>query len=96
MRVMLFMKPLKQYFAASVGLLAALQRGAVPAAAAAVLHAVSRQTSVTRDAAGGAGPPAVGPEEELADVSHEYDQCMLAPQRLPVPVASALALSAHI
>lgn len=92
MRVMLFMKPLKQYFAASVGLLMALQRGALPPAAAAVLHSVSRQTSVTRESVAGVKPLSVGPEADLPGASHEYGHRIFAPNEPPVPVPGALPL----
>lgn len=49
LQVMVFMKPVKQYFCAAISLLASLQRGSVPPAAAAVLHSIAHQICVSRE-----------------------------------------------
>lgn len=45
MRVLAFIKPLKQYWTASIRLIAALQYGAVPPAAEALLRSIALQTN---------------------------------------------------
>lgn len=80
------MKPLKQCFAAAVGLLVSLQRGAVPAAAASVLHAISRQTSVTRaSVAAGTSRLGVNPEVDRPESSQECGHCFFMGKPLPLP-----------